>query len=511
MENVNLEINDLITHTNALHCSDPSAPILSDIPVNSTLPPSLTLVGKIISLKPVSKTAIKKNILQAWHFVKSLTTEDKDDNKMVFTFKEQEDLSRVLDSSPWNINGSPLFLKRWENDETFDDIDFSKAAIWVQVHGLPLEKMNVAVATRIAESLGDLVEVENMENSNSNRKSFLRIRVCIPLNEPLATGFILQRSPKQPTQVYYQYERLSDFCYSCGRLGHLSFECPATPCPTGAGIYGPKLKAKSQFANRVELLMPSRRSSVTPAPSKSNSQALAQNTGESSCFPSKLNPTLSGVLSHSLLTHPITTKSLSPVFLPKSDTLPPNTTALKEKSSFVSSELNPISFPLVLNNVANSLQPNSSNSLGPTSSFTIDPITPSPSSSKITSPSNATCVSTALLASSSIPTPTLCNSAPTTVTPPAEKHVPPTYLKPPKLPSVTHSKKCFHPYQKLPSPSSSSTNSEPQPSKKPKPCSSSSDGNREDSDMCAKKVGVSSFLGPESDGVAGSFQSPPTQ
>ena len=63
MDTVNLEINDLITHTNALHCSDPSAPILGDHPINFPLSPSLTLVGKIISLKPVSKTTIKKNIL----------------------------------------------------------------------------------------------------------------------------------------------------------------------------------------------------------------------------------------------------------------------------------------------------------------------------------------------------------------------------------------------------------------------------------------------------------------
>ncbi|XP_059436697.1 uncharacterized protein LOC132169728 [Corylus avellana] len=265
MDSVNLEINALISHTNALHCSEPSAPILGDHPINQTLPPSLTLVGKIISLKTVSKTAIKKNILQAWQFVKSLTTEDKEDNKMVFTFEDLEDLSRVLNNSPWNINGSPLFLKRWENDETFDDIGFSKAAIWVQVHGLPLDKMTVANAKIIAESIGGLVEVDNMDNMKPCRKSFLRIRVLIPLDEPLATGFILQRPPKPPAQVFYQYERLSEFCYACGRLGHLSFACPVIPRPPDSGIFGPKLKAKSPYANRVELLLPPRSLQISPA------------------------------------------------------------------------------------------------------------------------------------------------------------------------------------------------------------------------------------------------------
>lgn len=144
---------------------------------------------------------------------------------MVFTFEDTDDLSRVLNNSPWNIKGSPLFLKRWENDETYEDIDFLKAAIWVQVHGLPLDKITVENAISIAASLRGLVEVDNMNNMKPCRKSFPRIRVLIPLDEPLATRFLLQRPPKQPAPISYQYKRLSEFCYAYGRLGHLSFSC----------------------------------------------------------------------------------------------------------------------------------------------------------------------------------------------------------------------------------------------------------------------------------------------
>jgi hypothetical protein len=69
---------------------------------------------------------------------------------MVFTFEDTEDLFRVLNNSPWNIKGFPLFLKLLENDKTYEDIDFQKAAIWVQVHGLPLEKITVENAISIA-------------------------------------------------------------------------------------------------------------------------------------------------------------------------------------------------------------------------------------------------------------------------------------------------------------------------------------------------------------------------
>ena len=56
---------------------------------------------------------------------------------MIFTFEKFEDLKRVLDYSPWNIKGSPLFLKRWSAKDAIEDLDFTKAAYWVQVHNLP--------------------------------------------------------------------------------------------------------------------------------------------------------------------------------------------------------------------------------------------------------------------------------------------------------------------------------------------------------------------------------------
>ncbi|GLT69957.1 hypothetical protein SLA2020_420660 [Shorea laevis] len=102
------------------------------------LPPSLTLVGKIISLKPISKATIKKNILHAWSFLKSVSIEAKDDNKAVFIFEDLEELSRVLDQSPWNIKGAPLFLKPWKNDDTYEDVDFSTGAFWIQFMGFLL-------------------------------------------------------------------------------------------------------------------------------------------------------------------------------------------------------------------------------------------------------------------------------------------------------------------------------------------------------------------------------------
>jgi hypothetical protein len=125
--------------------------------------------------------------------VKSLITEDREDNLMVFSFEVLEDLERVLDNSPWNIKGSPLFLKRWSKSEAIEDLDFTKAAFWVQVHNLPLDLMTIENAANIGASLGELLVVDNADNLKLSRKSFLRFKVLLNLLKPLVPGFTHHR------------------------------------------------------------------------------------------------------------------------------------------------------------------------------------------------------------------------------------------------------------------------------------------------------------------------------
>jgi hypothetical protein len=250
MENNNHGLNDLINQIAALGWIDtpPTLNIPSSTP--DTIP-SFMLVGKILSSQPLSKNTIRNNILHAWSFVKSLVSEDRGENMLVFTFKSLDELNRVLDYSPWNIKGSPLFLKRWFEEDAIEDLDFTKAPYWVQVHNLPLELMTVDNARNIGESLGELLEVDNLDAHIPARKGFLRVRVLLNLLNPLILGFTHHRPPKTPLWIQYSYERLSDYCYICGRIGHVSIGCKVELCPPDHGKYSDMLKAKSPKTSRV--------------------------------------------------------------------------------------------------------------------------------------------------------------------------------------------------------------------------------------------------------------------
>ncbi|GLT59031.1 hypothetical protein SLA2020_318770 [Shorea laevis] len=472
MANTPPEIEDLITHTNALSWDDTS-PLLA-VPAannNSTVQPSLSLVGKVFSLQPISRSNIKSNLLLSWKFLKSLTFEDRDDDLLVFTFEDMDDLHHVLDSSPWNIKGSPLFLKYWATDAAIEDFDFNKGEYWIQVHGLPLDMLTVASAKAIGSSLGDLISIDNADNSKPSRKSFLRIRVSINLQNPLSPGFTHHRASKPSIWVQYKYERLSDYCYVCGRLGHMSFTCAVTPKPIDHGRYGALLKASSPFTNRiVQLISPKSsppsnnvvRPHLPPSPPESTHPSSINSTQHS--FPPKPNSTQPCLTIPEISLHPILTNSVS-----LCRDIP--SAAFIGKSSIVNFQLTPHNSPLMFTQTENQ------------NSLPALPLDTTPLSESISSnPMGPTCTSNKLPTASLDPK---VSNHP--VTKPPSQHTsfpnltfdhtchpskapdypslvpfsasPPKPPIPPKL--VAQSKKRFHPYSKDPTPKSSLDNHPP--------------------------------------------------
>lgn len=57
-----------------------------------------------------------------------------------------------------------------------------------------------------------------------------------------ASGFLGQTGNE--TWAEFQYERLSDLCYKCGRIGHLNTDCSYEAAPEGTAGYGTWTRAK---------------------------------------------------------------------------------------------------------------------------------------------------------------------------------------------------------------------------------------------------------------------------
>ncbi|GMP54839.1 hypothetical protein CsSME_00019872 [Camellia sinensis var. sinensis] len=208
----------------------------------------LCLVGKILNPKILNRTAISNILQSAWKPRSQLVISPWGDNVYLFQFSKSEDRCKVLAKAPWSVMGNLLVLQPLHLGMAISDFDFRWCPFWVQVHGLPLDKMSKKHGESIRNHLGKLIEFKALSDGLLLGRSFLRIRVELDVTKPLLQGFILHRrtlsgEPMTDFRVFYKYEKLSDFCYDCGRIRHDNTSCKFISRADGTNSgYGPAMR-----------------------------------------------------------------------------------------------------------------------------------------------------------------------------------------------------------------------------------------------------------------------------
>ncbi|RYR10929.1 hypothetical protein Ahy_B05g079412 [Arachis hypogaea] len=97
---------------------------------------------------------------------------------------------------------------------------------WIQVHRLPVERLNAKTVKTIGDMIGIMEKVEDPIKEGTLQRNFLRLRAAINITQPLQTGFWLNRGNKSKSWISFQYERLQDnYCFKCGIIGHEKRNC----------------------------------------------------------------------------------------------------------------------------------------------------------------------------------------------------------------------------------------------------------------------------------------------
>ncbi|KAK9009196.1 hypothetical protein V6N11_035741 [Hibiscus sabdariffa] len=101
--------------------------------------------------------------------------------------------------------------------------------IWIRVYRLPLRAMNKDMGLRLGNSVGTAMGVDH-HIEGGNMGEFLRILVQVDIRKPLRRCVLLGAALGKPaTPCPLRYERLPEFCYYCGLVGHGLAACPSKP------------------------------------------------------------------------------------------------------------------------------------------------------------------------------------------------------------------------------------------------------------------------------------------
>lgn len=184
---------------------------------------TIRAVGRMVSQKSVKNAAVFTVLKAAWVNFGSVKMSELEGGVMAFDFDSESDRDRILDMSPWAVHGHCLNLKQWFPNRSLSEYDFGKIQIWAQVHGLCAEMLNTENAWQIATKVGRCVAVDPEKEMCA--RAYIRLKIELDVSEPVCPGFWWANDRGEEKWANIKYERLSDFCYGCGRLGHTTQGC----------------------------------------------------------------------------------------------------------------------------------------------------------------------------------------------------------------------------------------------------------------------------------------------
>ncbi|KAL3646892.1 hypothetical protein CASFOL_009436 [Castilleja foliolosa] len=232
---------------------DPHTPLNHLHPtLNTNTSDEATIIAKIIAPKPINMNAFKSTMLKAWNPSKKTSTNLLENNTMAFVFENEEDLEKIINNA-WTFRDHQMVVTRWPPDKSLPEVNLNKTVFWIHAIGVPVSYTNMRSAMVIGDEIGKFIKTD-LSMMNQKWKKSILILVEIDIQKPLQSMLSLPCSGRPRLLVEIRYERLVDFCYSCGFLGHKLANClkpiEGEPNNRDTASYGPWMKIEnSQIPN----------------------------------------------------------------------------------------------------------------------------------------------------------------------------------------------------------------------------------------------------------------------
>ncbi|XP_041021293.1 uncharacterized protein LOC121262766 [Juglans microcarpa x Juglans regia] len=203
------------------------------------------LIIQFLTLKHYNKEALKQMLRRIWRPAKMMHIQNLDSNFLIAEFDDVKDKERVVRDGLWTFDKQLALVKDFDGAQQTQMLHLTEASFWVRVHDLPLMARNETVGKLIGNALGIVEEIDLLEGELAWGE-YLRIQVCMDITKPLLRGKKFCVGAHVPYWVRFSYERLPDFCYVCGRIGHAQQDCDQResndshqgPLPYGQWLHG---------------------------------------------------------------------------------------------------------------------------------------------------------------------------------------------------------------------------------------------------------------------------------
>nr|POE70515.1 hypothetical protein CFP56_22915 [Quercus suber] len=239
------------------------------------------LIGKILSNKSFPGNLVKEILVKAWNVINDIEVTVVDKNIFMFSFLYEADVRRAWDKRPWTVKGEHLILKRFCSDISVSEVDFSTTEFWIQIHGLPLNRRSKENVLKIGSIAGKALDTDLIGPGSRIWSKSVRVRVELDIRCPLVPGFPLEMDNLPVLWIPFKFEKLGNFCFGCGLLGHDLLNCQELGVQN-CGFFGKWLRVDNgEFQPGIKLddfLIPNCQAMVSTLPTSRPSVQINQSS-----------------------------------------------------------------------------------------------------------------------------------------------------------------------------------------------------------------------------------------
>ncbi|KAL0411140.1 UNVERIFIED_CONTAM: hypothetical protein Slati_3703700 [Sesamum latifolium] len=182
------------------------------------------VVGRILSHKSIHADALRTTLTTAFNPVKGMDFKILPQQRFLLKFYHTVDRQRVMEGCPWAFDKNLIVLKEITADDNPAQMDLNWCDFHVHAHDLPISKMTRPIAQFIGNQIGIFKDVD-MDDNGGVWGATLRIRVSLNVTQPLPRVLKIKTPLGDEQLISFTMERLPNFCYLCGCMGHLSKFC----------------------------------------------------------------------------------------------------------------------------------------------------------------------------------------------------------------------------------------------------------------------------------------------
>ncbi|KAM1882505.1 hypothetical protein ACFX13_003987 [Malus domestica] len=205
----------------------------------SSMEQGVKLIGKVLTSKLLNKWGVRNILRSAWKELGEVDIKWVRDNTFLILVQDESMASKILEQVPWAVMKKVFSVKKWPPELALEEVEMETVPFWVQIRGVPLGSTSLSNIQRLTQVAGQFIVLEDPGKA----RGFLRVRLLIDTGKPLCNGCWIRRDQNRDTWVDFRYERLQDFCYRCGRIGHGNTECTFQAPGEGGAAYGEWTKA----------------------------------------------------------------------------------------------------------------------------------------------------------------------------------------------------------------------------------------------------------------------------